>query len=121
VSEGMDFSDDNARAVVVVGIPFPNMYEMKVAQKKRFNDTYETSKKLLNGNEWYCQQAFRALNQAIGRCIRHRFDYGAIIFLDERFHRERNRVYISKWLRNTIKLYDSFEESLESLKSFFQN
>ncbi|XP_075516697.1 uncharacterized protein LOC142551379 isoform X1 [Primulina tabacum] len=119
VSEGMDFSDDNARAVVIVGIPFPNSYDIKVAQKKKFNDTYELSKNLLNGNEWYCQQAFRALNQATGRCIRHRFDYGAIIYLDERFHKDRNRTNISKWLRDSIKLYSCFEESISSLKSFF--
>ncbi|XP_073282917.1 uncharacterized protein [Primulina huaijiensis] len=121
VSEGIDFSDDNARAVVIVGIPFPNSYDSKVAQKKKFNDTYELSKNLLNGNEWYCQQAFRALNQATGRCIRHRFDYGAIIYLDERFHKDRNRVNISKWLRDSIKLYNCFEESISSLKSFFRN
>ncbi|XP_073139682.1 uncharacterized protein [Henckelia pumila] len=121
VSEGMDFSDDNARAVVIVGIPFPNSYDSKVAQKKKFNDTYESSKNLLNGNEWYCQQAFRALNQATGRCIRHKFDYGAIIYLDERFHKDRNRAYISKWLRDSIKLYSCFEESISSLKSFFRD
>ncbi|KAL6549145.1 hypothetical protein OROHE_008990 [Orobanche hederae] len=127
ISEGMDFSDDKARVVggleyfVVVGIPFPNIYDVKVSEKKKFNDTYESSKNLLSGNEWYCQQAFRALNQATGRCIRHRFDYGAIIYLDERFHRDRNRAYISKWLRNSIKLYSSFEESLDGLKSFFSD
>ncbi|KAI3465455.1 hypothetical protein Pfo_022118 [Paulownia fortunei] len=121
VSEGMDFSDDNARVVVIVGIPFPNIYDIKVAQKKKFNDTYELSKNLLSGNEWYCQQAFRALNQATGRCIRHRFDYGAIIFLDERFHKDRNRACISKWLRKSIRLYSCFEESLDGLKSFFRD
>ncbi|KAH6799841.1 RAD3-like DNA-binding helicase protein [Perilla frutescens var. hirtella] len=121
VSEGMDFSDDNARAVVIVGIPFPNVYDIKVAQKKKFNDVFESSKNLLSGNEWYCQQAFRALNQAAGRCIRHRFDYGAIIFLDERFHKDRNRAHISKWLRKSIRLYSSFEESLDGLKSFFRD
>ncbi|KAL7116480.1 hypothetical protein ACP275_03G007400 [Erythranthe tilingii] len=121
VSEGMDFSDDNARAVVIVGIPFPNIYDVKVAQKKKFNDVHESSKNLLSGNEWYCQQAFRALNQAAGRCIRHRYDYGAIIFLDERFHKERNRAHISKWLRKSIRLYSCFEESIDGLKSFFRD
>ncbi|KAL2538076.1 RAD3-like DNA-binding helicase protein [Forsythia ovata] len=121
VSEGIDFSDENARAVVIVGIPFPNINNIKVAQKKKFNDRYESSKNLVNGNEWYCHQAFRALNQAIGRCIRHRFDYGAVVFLDERFRKDRNRTYISKWLRKSIRLYDSFEESLEGLKSFFDD
>lgn len=39
----------------------------------------------MTGEEWYSQQASRAVNQAVGRVIRHRHDYGAIIFCDERF------------------------------------
>ncbi|XP_022135021.1 Fanconi anemia group J protein homolog isoform X2 [Momordica charantia] len=121
VSEGIDFSDDNARVVIIVGIPFPNINDIQVSLKKKFNDTYKLSKNLLSGNEWYCQQAFRALNQAAGRCIRHKFDYGAIILLDERFQEERNRTYISKWLRKSVKQCDNFELSMEGLKSFFGN
>ncbi|GJZ21691.1 fanconi anemia group J protein, partial [Tanacetum coccineum] len=121
VSEGIDFSDENARAVIIVGIPFPNVYDIKVSEKKKYNDAYKSSKGLLSGNEWYCQQAFRALNQAAGRCIRHRLDYGAIIFLDERFRQERNLAYLSKWLRNSIRQYDDFGQSLEGLKSFFRD
>lgn len=40
---------------------------------------------VLTGEDWYSQQASRAVNQAVGRVIRHRHDYGAIIFCDERF------------------------------------
>ncbi|OWK14405.1 hypothetical protein Celaphus_00000651, partial [Cervus elaphus hippelaphus] len=29
VSEGLDFSDDNARAVVTIGIPFPNVKDLQ--------------------------------------------------------------------------------------------
>ncbi|KAJ4776888.1 hypothetical protein LUZ62_061145 [Rhynchospora pubera] len=121
VSEGIDFSNENARVVVIVGIPFPNINDVQVVLKKRYNDTYKSSRGLLSGSEWYCHQAFRALNQAAGRCIRHRLDYGAIILLDERFKEERNLVYVSKWLKNSIKHYGSFEESLDGLQSFFQN
>ncbi|KAL9306814.1 putative hydrolase [Arabidopsis thaliana] len=121
VSEGIDFADDNARAVIIVGIPFPNLHDIQVGLKKKYNDTYKSSKSLLGGSEWYCQQAYRALNQAAGRCIRHRFDYGAIIFLDERYKEQRNRASISKWLRQSIKVYDNFEASMEGLRSFFNS
>ncbi|XP_039002145.1 Fanconi anemia group J protein homolog [Hibiscus syriacus] len=119
VSEGIDFSDDKARVVIAVGIPFPNINDKQIALKKKYNNTYRSSKNLLSGNEWYCQQAFRSLNQALGRCIRHRYDYGAIILLDWRFQDEKNRAYISKWLRPSIKMYGSFEKSLDELRSFF--
>ena len=39
----------------------------------------------LSGQEWYKQQASRAVNQAVGRVIRHKHDYGAIILCDERY------------------------------------
>lgn len=38
----------------------------------------------LSGQEWYRQQASRAVNQAIGRVIRHKDDYGAIVLCDNR-------------------------------------
>lgn len=41
---------------------------------------------ILSGEDWYTQQTSRAVNQAVGRVIRHRYDYGAIIFCDERFY-----------------------------------
>lgn len=46
-----------------------------------------------------------------------------IFFLqaDERYHEERNRAYISKWLRNPIRNYERFEVSMEGLKSFFKD
>ncbi|XP_050378361.1 uncharacterized protein LOC126795593 [Argentina anserina] len=121
VSEGIDFTDDNARAVIIVGIPFPNMNDIKVSLKKKYNDAYKSSKGFLSGNEWYCHQAFRALNQAAGRCIRHRFDYGAVIILDERYQVGRNTAYVSKWLKKSMRQYESFNTSMEELKSFFSS
>lgn len=42
-------------------------------------------RQVMTGEDWYSQQASRAVNQAVGRVIRHRHDYGAIIFCDERY------------------------------------
>lgn len=39
---------------------------------------------IVSGSEWYETQAYRALNQALGRCLRHKKDYGALIMIDER-------------------------------------
>ena len=51
----------------------------------------------LSGQEWYTQQATRAVNQAMGRVIRHRHDYGAIILADERF-----RVGLFCWVAGML-------------------
>lgn len=39
----------------------------------------------ISGSAWYATEAMRAVNQAVGRVIRHRNDYGAIILADERY------------------------------------
>lgn len=67
MSEGIDFSNDLARAVICIGIPYPNFKDLRVTMKKEYNNANASSKKLLSGQEWYDIQAFRALNQAVGR------------------------------------------------------
>lgn len=69
VSEGIDFTDDKARCVVCVGIPFPNTRDDVVNEKKKFNDEHRVTYRLISGDQWYATQAYRALNQALGRCV----------------------------------------------------
>ena len=86
-SEGIDFSDYRARAVVIVGIPYPPFKDPYVMGKRKYLDEIR-SKSGMNekrmhstGEEWYATQAARAVNQAIGRVIRHEDDFGAIVCL----------------------------------------
>ncbi|XP_037124283.1 Fanconi anemia group J protein isoform X10 [Syngnathus acus] len=69
VSEGLDFTDDNARAVITIGIPFPNIKNLQVELKMKYNDQHSKSRGLLSGHQWYEIQAYRALNQALGRSV----------------------------------------------------
>jgi Rad3-related DNA helicase len=86
LSEGIDFSDDAARCVVVFGIPYPNYQDPKVILKRYFLDQRRLKdSKLISGQKWYNLEATRTINQAIGRVIRHKNDYGTIILADERF------------------------------------
>ncbi|GIY22403.1 fanconi anemia group J protein [Caerostris darwini] len=119
VSEGLDFADNNARAVITVGIPFPNIKDAQVDLKRKYNDMYYSKRQIMSGSEWYEIQAFRALNQALGRCIRHRDDFGALLIVDERF--QKNSRYpdaLSKWIRKEIVHFPSFSMALNSLCSF---
>lgn len=59
VSEGLDFADNNARAVIIVGIPFPAVKDPKVEEKKKYNDAGMRTQQLLSGDDWYHLQAFR--------------------------------------------------------------
>lgn len=121
VSEGIDFSDNYCRAVVTIGIPYPGVKDMEVKFKKEYNDRKRLEKRnpdILTSNEWYSSQAFRAINQALGRCIRHKNDWGAIIMLEERFENEKIVQGLSKWVRNQFKIYPQFSYAISNLQDF---
>ncbi|XP_033737799.1 regulator of telomere elongation helicase 1-like [Pecten maximus] len=122
VSEGLDFSDINGRAVIITGLPYPPRMDPKVKLKMEFLDemkgkqTFQT----LTGNDWYKQQASRAVNQAIGRVIRHRHDYGAIILCDTRFSYQNSVNQLPIWVRPNVNKYSSFGQSLKDIMVFFK-
>ena len=73
----------------------------------------------LNGKDWYNQQAFRAVNQAVGRVIRHKNDYGAILLCDERFSYESSIKLMPTWLKPYVKRLAGFDPAVDELKKFF--
>uniref|UniRef100_A0A1B0FG92 Regulator of telomere elongation helicase 1 homolog n=1 Tax=Glossina morsitans morsitans TaxID=37546 RepID=A0A1B0FG92_GLOMM len=103
VSEGLDFADRNGRAVIITGLPFPPFKDPKVILKKKYLDDNRTKEnQLLSGQAWYALEATRAVNQAIGRVIRHRHDYGAILLCDVRFQQSTQVQQLSKWIREIL-------------------
>lgn len=122
VSEGLDFADMNGRAVIIIGLPYPPLKDPRIVLKKRYLDIcHAKDKEFLIGNEWYSLEASRAVNQAIGRVIRHKSDYGAIILMDSRFNSPKVKSQMSMWLRKHIKLVNNFGEIIRDLRSFYQN
>uniref|UniRef100_A0A0D9V2H2 Helicase ATP-binding domain-containing protein n=1 Tax=Leersia perrieri TaxID=77586 RepID=A0A0D9V2H2_9ORYZ len=125
VSEGLDFADRAGRAVIVTGMPFATPTDPKVRLKRDYLDKQGTpsnkNSKALTGEEWYVQQAARAVNQAVGRVIRHRHDYGAIIYCDERFVWQNYQSQMSYWLRPYIKCHKKYGEVVQGLTRFFRD
>lgn len=120
LSEGLNFTDSLARAVIITGIPFPPFKDRRVQLKKEFMDgCCRTLGNGGGGEHWYMQQGFKAINQAIGRVIRSVDDYGSIIFLDERFSQERNRSMLSHWVRPEIRISDDISAVCTDLQSFY--
>ncbi|KAL7300542.1 hypothetical protein TKK_0006539 [Trichogramma kaykai] len=118
VAEGIDFSDNEARCVITVGIPYAVRTEPSVKMKMEYNDQpMNKARKLLSGSEWYNVQAYRALNQALGRCIRHRNDWGAILLVDERFLWANTMSYLPKWVREMKRDNNQFNLK-DDLKKF---
>lgn len=58
--------------------------------------------------------------QALGRCIRHKHDYGAILLLDERLRAAKPQSNLSRWLRDSIQCPRTFESAHEELEEFYE-
>lgn len=125
VSEGMDFKDHQARAVITIGVPYPNTFDMAVKEKMKYNDKYAAQRHLLSSREWLRVQAYRALNQAVGRCVRHRGDWGAVLLVDARFQAAYYTDHLSKWVKgflgNNHHTYESLVNSDNGLENFMQS
>ena len=94
ISEGYDFPDNMARAAIIIGVPFPNVKDPKVVLKSEYY--------IPNGKEfqWQLDNTIRAVNQSLGRVIRHVDDFGSIFLLDERYGYYGYKSKISKWARD---------------------
>lgn len=141
ISEGIDFSHNMCRAVVITGLPFAPYLDPKVNLKREYLDGIRTDQSIkasgdggfggeatgrtyqvpitLSGAEWYTQQAHRAVNQAIGRVIRNKTDYGAVLLLDSRFGETRNQEGLSKWVRPHVQKDEGFGVAIGSLAKFY--
>ena len=128
-SEGINFNDDYARMVIVIGIPYPNLGDIRVQLKKEYLDEfnrnyfkYISDKKIikLTGSDWYNQSASRTVNQALGRVIRHVNDYGSIILIDVRYKDMIFKGLISKWVKSAVRFYND-NSVLNVIKNFFEN
>ncbi|KAG1696126.1 Regulator of telomere elongation helicase 1 [Nymphon striatum] len=123
VSEGLDFANNYGRAVIITGLPFPPLVDQRVCLKKQYLDgqSKKSSHKSLTGDYWYKMEATRAVNQAIGRVIRHNKDYGAVIFCDERFDYASSRAFLPKWLSSKVRTYKDFGSVIRTLVPFYRN
>ncbi len=90
-AEGSNFPYEEARGVILVGVPYADYSDPVVRSQIRYFD----NKRRGMGERWYIMDAFRAANQAMGRGIRHRDDWCNFILMDIRY--ETHQKLISRW------------------------
>ena len=129
LSEGINFSDALGRGVVVVGLPFPNIQSAQWKAKLEYIEQSTTTRTgsreegKTAAREFYENACMRAVNQSIGRAIRHRGDYASILLLDRRYKTPRIEGKLPAWIRQSIVAKGGTEglgQVLESLRMFFQ-
>lgn len=128
LSEGINFADQYGRGVVMVGLPYPQWQSPELQEKMRYlqqNTISSTSNPLLTvqadaGKAYYENLCMRAVNQSIGRVIRHAGDYAVIVLLDHRYARSSIRAKLPQWLAESSVQAQDFGECARRVATFFR-
>ncbi|GMH15966.1 hypothetical protein Nepgr_017807 [Nepenthes gracilis] len=155
ISEGINFSDGMGRCIVMVGLPYPNPSDIELAERIKhiegLDDTYSGSNFWVpvnnyhdngevqagfntlrrckrRGKEYYENLCMKAVNQSIGRAIRHINDYAAILLVDSRYQSDPSRRSSShpvnklpQWIRDhLVSTTANYGEVHRQLNLFFR-
>jgi chromosome transmission fidelity protein 1 len=136
LSEGINFSDKLGRGVLIVGLPFPNIRspvwqaKIKYIEQKAYRNVgsgSEESRRLsakAAGRDFYENACMRAVNQCIGRAIRHRNDYAAIVLIDKRYGKTSIEAKLPGWIKQSLVKDSALlpaATTLDGLACFFRS
>uniref|UniRef100_A0A0D9WE08 Helicase ATP-binding domain-containing protein n=1 Tax=Leersia perrieri TaxID=77586 RepID=A0A0D9WE08_9ORYZ len=144
ISEGINFSDGMGRCVVMVGLPYPSPSDVELMETIKHIDyisnsvlvgddsssssRYDDECKLQpgfdvlmkcnkGGREYYENLCMKAVNQSIGRAIRHVNDYAAMLLVDSRYaHTSSNRSSscptdkLPQWIKTRLTCAQNYGE-----------
>ncbi|CAK7356690.1 unnamed protein product [Dovyalis caffra] len=155
ISEGINFSDGMGRCIVMVGLPYPSPSDMELMERVKYieslgepnsgkrpeisvgehhyNGDVQTAFSILRsctrrGKEYYENLCMKAVNQSIGRAIRHINDYAAILLVDMRYVSESSKKGFSHpsnklplWIKDRlVSATNNYGEVHRLLHHFFK-
>ena len=86
LTEGVSFDGDDARSVVVVGVPYPHLNDRLNAVQDAYDATFESHAIRDAGWEYAIEiPTVRKTRQALGRVVRSPDDFGARVLVDRRY------------------------------------
>jgi len=85
LAEGVSFDGDDARGVIVVGVPYPHLDDRSEAVQRAYDGAFEGD----DAGWRYAVEipTVRKTRQALGRVVRSPTDFGVRVLLDERYTR----------------------------------
>lgn len=153
ISEGINFSDGMGRCIVMVGLPYPSPSDIELLERIKHIESLggcNSTKNLKNstgdeyyggdvqtgisilrscrnrGKEYYENLCMKAVNQSIGRAIRHIKDYAAILLVDTRYASDSSRSChpsnkLPQWIKDClVSKTSSYGEVHRLLHQFFK-
>ncbi|WP_079988967.1 ATP-dependent DNA helicase [Halosegnis longus] len=89
LAEGVSYDDDQARSVVVVGVPYPHLDDRMAAVERAYATAFDDDDA---GWEYAVEvPTIRKTRQALGRVVRSPDDFGVRVLLDERYTQSKTR------------------------------
>nr|XP_038940693.1 ATP-dependent DNA helicase DDX11 isoform X2 [Rattus norvegicus] len=120
MSEGINFSDDLGRCVVMVGMPYPNIKSPELQEKMAYLDQTipRTHGQPPPGTVLIENLCMKAINQSIGRAIRHQKDFASIVLLDHRYARPSILAKLPAWIRDRVEVKATFGPAFAAMRKF---
>ncbi|XP_017754834.1 PREDICTED: probable ATP-dependent DNA helicase DDX11 [Eufriesea mexicana] len=114
LSEGLNFSDDLGRCIIIVGMPYPNIKSLELQEKiKYLNENIKPNA----GQNYYENSCMKAVNQCVGRAIRHINDYSTVVLLDKRYTYKIKALPC--WIQHTLIIHKTFGSMIGAIAKFF--
>ncbi|KAL6285742.1 hypothetical protein ACE6H2_010132 [Prunus campanulata] len=155
ISEGINLSDGMGRCIVMVGLPYASPSDIELMERVKYieglgdSDSTKTPNLSLGnelcsgevhagfnvlrscrrrGKEYYENLCMKAVNQSIGRAIRHINDYAAILLVDTRYASDsskRNFCHptskLPQWIKDRFVASTDYGEVHRMLHQFFKH
>ena len=91
LAEGVSFDDDDARTVVVVGVPYPHLDDRMEAVQRAYENAFGDGDEDAGWRYAVEIPTVRKTRQALGRVIRSPSDFGTRVLVDERYAQSKRR------------------------------
>ncbi|MFC4549560.1 MULTISPECIES: ATP-dependent DNA helicase [Halorussus] len=103
LAEGVSFDGDDARTVVVVGVPYPHLDDRMDAVQDAYDQAFADRSGRDSGWEYAVEiPTIRKTRQALGRVIRAPEDFGVRVLVDKRYTQDGRREMGKYSVRETF-------------------
>lgn len=58
----------------------------------------------------------KAVNQSIGRAVRHKDDYASVVLLDQRYLQHNRQKSLPQWIQRSLESHERFGSAFASLR-----
>jgi len=114
---------------MVVGLPFPNLETPEWKAKMQYLDSRAAARGETGGKasrEHAENVCMRAVNQAIGRAIRHKGDWASILLFDARYAQQRVQAKLPGWIKESLPIGEEARKGrigdvAEDVAGFFES